>query len=197
MTSTAKITSSFNDRIRNNQHFIQSQPFNLSTIKINPSKKIDQSLRFLKFNAKYGLYMTISMSSSIQPKASASPNNPSSSWKKWLIGILLTVILPAIGHKGGLWVGLKGKIDKAIGTVEHVTELVEEMAEEAEKIVEEVEEKLPGDSKIKEALESLDDLAKKAVVESKKAEDLIHKVRDAEDQIEVTLIKDAKDQVKK
>lgn len=58
-----------------------------------------------------------------------------------------------------------------------MTEMVEEIAEEAEKIVEEVEEKLPGDSKLKEALESFDHLAKMAINEAKKAEDVIHKVR--------------------
>lgn len=57
-----------------------------------------------------------------------------------------------------------------------MTEMVEEIAEEAEKIVEEVEEKLPGDSKLKKALESFDDLTKMAVKEARKAEDIIHKV---------------------
>lgn len=57
-----------------------------------------------------------------------------------------------------------------------MTEMVEEIAEEAEKIVEEVEEKLPGDSNLKKALESFDDLTKMAVKEARKAEDIIHKV---------------------
>ncbi|KAG6401170.1 hypothetical protein SASPL_138016 [Salvia splendens] len=114
--------------------------------------------------------------------------------KKWLWGVLLTVILPAAGHKGGLLIGLKGKIDQAINTVEHVTEMVEEMAEEAEKIVEEVEEKLPGDSKLKKALESFENLAKVAVKEAKKAEDIIHKVKDVEEEIEGVLMKGGKNQ---
>lgn len=57
-----------------------------------------------------------------------------------------------------------------------MAEVVEEVAEEAEKIAEEVEEKLPGDSKLKESLQSLDALAKRAVNEANKAEDAIHKV---------------------
>ncbi|KZV38170.1 hypothetical protein F511_35993 [Dorcoceras hygrometricum] len=117
-----------------------------------PLCKIDQSHRFLKFNFKYGIFT-----------------------KKWLLGLLLTVILPAVSHKGGLLVGLKAKIDNAIVKVEHVTEVVEEIAEEADKIVEEVEAKLPGDSKLKKTLDKFDQLAKQAVEEAKLAEDIIHK----------------------
>ncbi|KAL0449392.1 UNVERIFIED_CONTAM: hypothetical protein Slati_1495600 [Sesamum latifolium] len=143
---------------------------------IRSELKIDRAQCFLAFRPKYGISTAIPKSGNFRIKASALPNNPPSSWQKWLLGLLLTVILPALGYKGGLFLNLKSKIDKAIETVEHVTEMVEEVAEEAEKIVEEVEEKLPGDSQIKEALDSLDDLAKKAVLEAKKAEDVVHKV---------------------
>lgn len=69
-----------------------------------------------------------------------------------------------------------GKINAAVKTVETVTEMVEEVAEEVEKVAEEVEEKLPQESKLKEALESVDNLAKKVVKESNQAEELVHKV---------------------
>ncbi|XP_042016048.1 uncharacterized protein LOC121764020 [Salvia splendens] len=152
----------------------------------------------LNLNTKYQiLSLRPRASSSSSSSSSPSPSSSSSSsspWKKWLWGVLLTVILPAAGHKGGLLIGLKGKIDQAINTVEHVTEMVEEMAEEAEKIVEEVEEKLPGDSKLKKALESFENLAKVAVKEAKKAEDIIHKVKDVEEEIEGVLMKGGKNQ---
>ncbi|KAG6397511.1 hypothetical protein SASPL_143679 [Salvia splendens] len=144
-------------------------------------------------------------------KASASPNNHSSSWcfilsfifinllsmPKWVIGLLVTVILPAVGYKGGLFALLKSKIDKAVEVVEEVAEVVEEVAEQAEKIMEEVEEKLPDDSKLREALESFDALAKKAANEAKKAEDVVHKVKLVEEELEASLIKAGKDQANK
>ncbi|XP_011100026.1 uncharacterized protein LOC105178276 isoform X1 [Sesamum indicum] len=176
---------------------------NVVSTMIKSELKIDRARCFLAFRPKYGIfiyrpcYRGIPKSGNFKIKASASPNNPPSSWQKWLLGLLLTVILPALGYKGGLFLNLKSKIDKAIETVEHVTEVVEEVAEEAEKIVEEVEEKLPGDSQIKEALESLDDLAKKAVLEAKNAQDVVHKVKDAEQQMEETMIKNGKAQAKK
>ncbi|KAL7131597.1 hypothetical protein ABFS83_12G014400 [Erythranthe nasuta] len=173
---------------------------NPTTIIENP-KKIDRPPRLLlTCTAKYGInYRDISISRNIKPKASSSgsPEPSSSSWKKWLMGILFTLILPAAGHKGGLLLGLKGKIDQAIETVEHVTEVVEEMAEKADQIMEEVEAKLPGDSKLKEALDSFEDLAKMAVKEAKKAEDLVHKVKEVEAEIDNALLNCGKDQEQK
>ncbi|KAK4430545.1 hypothetical protein Salat_1355200 [Sesamum alatum] len=199
--SSTKITSCyFNSigRVCHRHHLPHFGPYNLK--EIQHLKKSDQSHHvFLKFSTKYGISRTTSLSGNIQPKASSSSSSDSSSspWKKWLLGVLFTVILPAAGHKGGLLLGLKGKIDQAIETVEHVTEVVEEIAEEADKIVEEVEEKLPGDSKLKEALESFDNLAKMAVKEAKKAEDIVHKVKDVEQEIEEALLKAGNDQAKK
>ncbi|PIN24605.1 hypothetical protein CDL12_02656 [Handroanthus impetiginosus] len=175
------------------QKYTQSQPHNI----LPTAKSFDQTQNFLKCSSKYGISTAICVRGNFEVKSSSSPNNPSSSWKKWLLGILLTVILPGIGYKGGLFASLKSKIDKAIETVEHVVEVAEEVVEDAEKIVEEVEEKLPGDSKLRETLESFDDLAKKAVDEAKKAEDVVHKVKDVEEQIEEEMTKADQNQVKK
>ncbi|XP_022869621.1 uncharacterized protein LOC111389010 isoform X1 [Olea europaea var. sylvestris] len=179
----------FSSRGKNCQylHFPYSGSFNLPMVK--GQCKIKNPNHFFKFGAKYGIYNHRCVQRrNFQLKASASgDHSPSSSWKKWLLGLLLTVILPAVGHKGGLFAGLKSKIDAAVKTVETVTEIVEEVAEEVEKVVEEVEEKLPQDSKLKEALESVENLAKKAVKEAKQAEELVHKVQSVEETIEGTI----------
>ncbi|KAL2528157.1 uncharacterized protein Fot_20758 [Forsythia ovata] len=155
--------------------------FNLPLIK--GQCKIKNPNYVVQFGSKYGIYKR----SKFQLKASASGGSPSSSWKKWLLGLLLTVILPALGHKGGLFLALKSKIEAAVKTVETVTEMVEEVAEEVEKVAEEVEEKLPHDSKLKEALDSVENLAKKAVKEAKQAEELVHKVQEVEEKMEETM----------
>ncbi|CAA0831819.1 Unknown protein [Striga hermonthica] len=132
------------------------------------------------------------------PSSSPSPSSPSnrspSILKKWLLGVLLSVILPAAGHKGGFLLGLKVKIDQAMETVENVTEVVEDIAEEAEKIAEEVEEKLPDDSKLKETLDSFEDLTRMAAKEAKRAQEIVHQVKEVEEEIEEALIKAHKDQ---
>ncbi|XP_075481931.1 uncharacterized protein LOC142522433 [Primulina tabacum] len=159
--------------------------------------KVDRSQRFLKSISKYGISTAVTISKNSLPRASSSSDPSTAPWKKWLLGVLFTVILPAAGHKGGLFVGLKAKIDKAIETVEVVTDVVEGIAEETDKIVEEVESKLPGDSKLRKTLDKLDDLTKKAVDEAKQAEDIIHKVREVEQDIEDELSKASKDEIKK
>lgn len=67
-------------------------------------------------------------------------------------------------------------MDKAIETVETMSEIVEEVAEEVEKVAEEIEKKLPGDSKLKESLDSIENLAQGAVKYANQAQDIIHKV---------------------
>ncbi|KAL1569665.1 hypothetical protein AAHA92_01117 [Salvia divinorum] len=162
---------------------------------IEGAHKLDLARDF----ANYGIISTAILrprTRSVYVRASASPNNRSSSWKNWVIGLLVTLVLPAVGYKGGLFALLKSKIDKAVEIVEEVAEVVEEVAERAEKIVEEVEEKLPDDSKLREALESFDALAKKAANEAKKAEDVVHKVKLVEEELEANLIKARKGQAK-
>ncbi|KAL0342948.1 UNVERIFIED_CONTAM: hypothetical protein Sangu_1182200 [Sesamum angustifolium] len=65
---------------------------------IRSELKIDRARSFLAFRPKYGISIAIPKSGNFRIKASASPNNPPSSWQKWLLGLLLTVILPAVGQ---------------------------------------------------------------------------------------------------
>ncbi|XP_073156264.1 uncharacterized protein [Henckelia pumila] len=199
---SAKISSSscFNLDVKggcSNLHLPRLRPPAYCSLSPPHYSKVDRSQRFLKSNSKYGISTAITISRNFVPRAASSPDPATAPWKKWLVGILLTVILPAIGHKGGLFVGLKAKIDKAIEKVELVTEVVEEIADEAEKIVEELEAKLPGDSKLRKTLDKFDNLAKLAVNEAKQAEDIVHKVREVEQEVENELLKAGKDEIKK
>lgn len=65
---------------------------------------------------------------------------------------------------------------QAVETVENMSEIVEEVAEKVDKITEEIEEKLPGDSKLKESLDSIENLAEGAVKYANEAQDIIQKV---------------------
>lgn len=67
-------------------------------------------------------------------------------------------------------------MDKALETVEEVVEVVEEIALEVDKVAEEIEKKLPGDSKLKKSLDSIEHLAEQAVSYAKQAEGVINKV---------------------
>ncbi|KAL6220126.1 hypothetical protein ACLB2K_007883 [Fragaria x ananassa] len=111
-----------------------------------------------------------------------------SAWKHWMVGLTLSILLPSLRHKGGSFLALKKKVDVAMETAESVTEVVEELAEEVEKVSEQVAEKLPDDAKLKKAMESVEHLAEEAVEKAKLAEDIIHKVKEVEEEVEEALI---------
>ncbi|CAN4097313.1 unnamed protein product [Withania somnifera] len=64
-----------------------------------------------------------------------------------------------------------------------MTEIVEEVAEEVEKIAEDVEKKLPEDSKLKQSLDSVENLAQGAVKYANQVQDVIHKIEDVEEEM--------------
>ncbi|XP_047269239.1 uncharacterized protein LOC107871972 isoform X2 [Capsicum annuum] len=167
---------------------IHFDPFHNQIIsqKFNPSysrrsyvhfKKINKPLNFLNSNAKIGTFIVrCNSANSTGSEASLPGKSPSSEWKKWLLGFFLPILLPAFKNKVSPLQLLKSNVDKALKTVETMTEIVEEVAEEVEKVAEEVEKKLPGDSKFKESLDSIENLAKGAVKYANQAQDIIHKV---------------------
>ncbi|XP_055808846.1 uncharacterized protein LOC129877372 [Solanum dulcamara] len=147
-------------------------------------KKINKPLNFLNYNAKIGTFIVrCNSANSTGSEASPSGKSPFFGWKKWLLGFLLPILLPAFKNKVSPLQLLKSNVDKAVETVETMTEIVEEVAEEVEKIAEEVEKKLPGDSKLKESLDSIENLAQGAVKYANQAQDLIHKIEEVEKEI--------------
>ncbi|CAN4097315.1 unnamed protein product [Withania somnifera] len=138
-------------------------------------KKINRPLNFLNTNAKIGTFLV--RCNSTGSEASPPGNSPSFGWQKWLLGFLLPMLLPAFKNKVSLLQLLKSNVDKAVETVETMTEIVEEVAEEVEKIAEDVEKKLPEDSKLKQSLDSVENLAQGAVKYANQVQDVIHKVQ--------------------
>ncbi|PQQ16622.1 uncharacterized protein Pyn_16713 [Prunus yedoensis var. nudiflora] len=114
--------------------------------------------------------------------------SPLSTWQNWIVGLLLSIIIPSLRHKWGPLLALKSKVDMAVDTVESVTEVVEELAEEVEKVAEQIEDKLPEDAKLKQAMDSIEHLAEDAVKKAEQAKDVIHKVEEVEEEIEKALI---------
>ncbi|MCD7453470.1 hypothetical protein HAX54_021011 [Datura stramonium] len=159
-------------------------------------KKINKPLNFINSNAKIGIFIV--RCNSTGSEASPPGKSPSFGWKKWLLGFLLPLFLPAFKNKVSLLQLLRSNVDKAVETVETMTEIVEEVAEEVEKIAEEVEKKLPGDSKLKESLDSIENLAQGAVKYANQAQDLIREIEEVEKEMEDTVIQtDTTNQVEK
>ncbi|XP_059318070.1 uncharacterized protein LOC132068486 isoform X1 [Lycium ferocissimum] len=150
------------------------------------TKNFNKPLNFVNFNAKDGIFIIrCNAANSTGSQAPPPGKSPFFGWK-WLLGFLLPILLPSFRNKVNPLQLLKSNVDKAVETVETMTEIVEEVAEEVEKIAEDVEKKLPGDSKLKESLDSIENLAEGAIKYAKQAEDLIHKIEDVEKEMEDT-----------
>lgn len=122
------------------------------------------------------------------PKAPTRKKSDMPEWKKWAVGVVLSMILPAVGHKMGPLQLLKSKVDMAIEKVEEVTEVVEEVAEAAAEVAEIVEEKLPENSKLREEVDIIKNLSEKAVDKAKQADKLLHQIEDFEDELMESLV---------
>ncbi|KAK9284829.1 hypothetical protein L1049_024007 [Liquidambar formosana] len=105
---------------------------------------------------------------------------PSPEWKKWVVGILLSIVLPSFRHKWGPLLVLE--------------EAVEDLAEGVEKVADVVEDKLPDhDTKLKEVTESVENLAKETVKEAEQVQEFAQKVEKLEEDVE-TLMEPGMDQ---
>ncbi|KAI3674525.1 hypothetical protein L2E82_52206 [Cichorium intybus] len=81
--------------------------------------------------------------SNITPPAGAPvpSGSPSGSMKSWVVGIVLTFVLPFFTHKWGPLTLLKNKVDTVVDTAESIMEAIEDVAGKVDK-VEEAEDKL-------------------------------------------------------
>ncbi|XP_076919692.1 uncharacterized protein LOC143580601 [Bidens hawaiensis] len=112
------------------------------------------------------------------------PSSPSGSWKNWVIGILMTFVVPAYTTKGGPIKLIMQKVDQIMDTAEHITDVVEAVADKVDKVVEEIGDQLPEGSEIKKTLNFIEHVAERVEKDAQTAGDFIDKVQEMEDKIE-------------
>ncbi|KAI3412787.1 uncharacterized protein J3R85_016912 [Psidium guajava] len=112
------------------------------------------------------------------------PSDPSpSSWKFWVLGVFVSMILPFWRNKWGpLW-KLKNDVEAAVEKADHLTEFVEEVAEKVEHVAEEVTEHLP-DGKLKDAAALVEHWAETVDKDAHLAGDIIDKVEEVEKDVD-------------
>lgn len=123
----------------------------------------------------------------VEPAGTPPPppvGSPSGSWKNWVIGILMTFIVPLVTTKGGPIKLLLQKVDHIVDTAEHITDIVEAVADKVDKVVEELGDELPETSQIKKTLDYIEDVAERVEKDAHTAGDFIDKVQEMEDKIE-------------
>ncbi|KAI3758274.1 hypothetical protein L6452_05832 [Arctium lappa] len=116
------------------------------------------------------------------PPTPSSP--PSSSWKNWVIGCLITFIVPSITTKGGPIKVFMNKFDHLVDTAEEISDVVEAVADKVDKVAEKLSDDMPEGSKIKDTLEFIEKVAERLEKDAETAGDLIDKVQEMQDKIE-------------
>ncbi|VFQ86767.1 unnamed protein product [Cuscuta campestris] len=112
------------------------------------------------------------------PPSASSPDtyNP---LKGWLIGILISAVIPFFRHKLGSFMQIKN----AISEVEEVVHGVEKVAEVVDKAAEEIGGKLPA-GKLKDAVGVVERAAEKADKDAEALGEIIDKVEEVEETVE-------------
>ncbi|KAK1413050.1 hypothetical protein QVD17_34765 [Tagetes erecta] len=123
----------------------------------------------------------------VEPAGTQPPPPPSSrsgSWKNWVMGILMTFVVPFFTTKGGPVKSLMQKVDQIMDTAEHITEVVEAVADKVDKVAEELGDELPEGSEIKKTLDFIENIAERLEKDAHTAGDFIDKVQEMEDKIQ-------------
>ncbi|KAG5541804.1 hypothetical protein RHGRI_021591 [Rhododendron griersonianum] len=122
--------------------------------------------------------MDLVVYSDVQPGGAPLPSDPSSNScrKGWILGALITIMLPFLRNKWGPLFKLTKDVEAVAERAEHVTKVVEEIAEEVDKVAKEVADELPKGGKLEKAIESVENAAEKADKAARLADDLIDKV---------------------
>ncbi|RAL40630.1 hypothetical protein DM860_006700 [Cuscuta australis] len=112
----------------------------------------------------------------LPPSASSPDSNP---LKGWLIGILISAVIPFFRHKLGSFMQIKN----AISEVEEVVHGVEKVAEVVDKVAEDIGGKLPA-GKLKDAVGVVERAAEKADKDAEALGEIIDKVEEVEETVE-------------
>ncbi|XAR49482.1 hypothetical protein NMG60_11032704 [Bertholletia excelsa] len=97
-------------------------------------------------------------------------------WAKWLLGSMLSLVLPLWNQKWAKLLSFEAKVEQVMEEVETVVDVVEKVATTAEKVSVEVADKLPVDGKLKEAALFVEHLSEETAKDAELTKDFIHKV---------------------
>ncbi|KAL3641299.1 hypothetical protein CASFOL_016267 [Castilleja foliolosa] len=112
---------------------------------------------------------------------------PSSNPMGWIIGFVLTLVLPFFTNKLGPLGVLKNRIMNAVQSVEDIVETVEKVAEKVDEIAEDMGDDLP-QGKLKDLVNLVEKMAEKTAKTADAVDDVIDKVQEVEDQVDDMIV---------
>lgn len=152
----------------------------ISAHKIAIQLAASQSLLHLSMSR--GMQRNIAVYSSV-PGAPLPSTPPSGSWNGWVLGIVVSVILPILTKKcGALLLNFKN-IEAAVDTAERIVDVVEQVAEQVEKVAEDILDDLPAGN-LKDVVSVIENVAERTGDGAEVLGDLIDKVQEVEEKVE-------------
>nr|GEU71850.1 ribonuclease H-like domain-containing protein [Tanacetum cinerariifolium] len=154
---------------------------------------------FINRNLQYDPMFTISRKNFVvrsnitpPPGVPLPSGPPSGSMRNWVVGIVLTFVLPFFTHKWGPLLLLKNKVDTVVNTAEYVVETLESVATKVDNVIDRITDDLPVDSKLRKSMVALDELVEGVAKAAHIADDIIDKVEEVEDKLESLILEEAK-----
>ncbi|KAK1370865.1 hypothetical protein POM88_036957 [Heracleum sosnowskyi] len=145
---------------------------------------VSSSIKFNPRIVQKNINRNLVVYSSMQPGTPIPSGNPSgTNWKGWVVGLLLSIVLPFYRTKLTSFLALKKEVETVVDTAEIILDVVEKVAEEVVEIADILEEKLPEGGKMKNAIERVETVAREIAKDADLLEDLLQKVEKAEKEV--------------
>ncbi|KAL8060953.1 hypothetical protein ABFX02_02G057000 [Erythranthe guttata] len=145
---------------------------------------VDQGLRFLSVTSrkysqpKLGMEKDQIEEVQVQPALTSPLKFDFSNWVKWLLGSMLSFLLPFWKNKWENLLTFEGKAAKVVEEVEAAAQVVEKVTTTADNALTELANQFPDGSKLKEATQLMEHASAVAAQDAQLIENIIHKVGD-------------------
>ncbi|KAH6759153.1 hypothetical protein C2S51_019388 [Perilla frutescens var. frutescens] len=121
-------------------------------------------------------------SSGVQPSTPLPPRPPSS-YLNWIIGVVLSIIVPSTSSTWGPLLQFKKDVDTAVETVEDIAEVVEKVAEIVDRVAEDISDDLPEGGKLKKVVDIVGVVAEATAEDARTVGDVIDKFQEVEEKL--------------
>ncbi|XP_024024372.1 uncharacterized protein LOC21396368 isoform X1 [Morus notabilis] len=119
--------------------------------------------------------MDMKVNNDILPDIPQLPSNSDpGSWKLWLVGVFMSVIIPFWKNKWSPLQKIQQKVERVVDTAQAVTDMVEDVAEEIEKVADSLGDNLPK-GKLQETALLVEEMASQTVDNINRLEEVLEK----------------------
>ncbi|KAL3845459.1 hypothetical protein ACJIZ3_002862 [Penstemon smallii] len=112
------------------------------------------------------------------------PSEPPFNFLKWMLGAVLTVVVPFFSHKWVSLLKIKNEVETVVSTIEEIVEDAAKVAEGVEKMAEDIADDLPEGGQLRKAVDFIEKVAERTSKDAHLVDDFIDKVQEADERAE-------------